>query len=243
MDKKLLEMKMKKFLFIFICFSAIIFLSFRYSARVYIYYLRIYYNKFYTEEELVNKSSKMYEEKKYNDLEDFLNPLLIIYPVNDEFKKIAAFNYLKLGNALQSAQYFSDISVNSIEDGKALEEIFKSLYDNGNYSDLLYFYDKKIMRDNVNTAFYYGVSLYKKGRYDESYNSLMYVKNNTFMLPELSFYLGLNLDKKGNVNESLNYIKNAYESDRFNQAYKKTLIDFYRKSGYFKEAEILLRSR
>jgi tetratricopeptide (TPR) repeat protein len=99
------------------------------------------------------------------------------------------------------------------------------------------------MINNVNTAFYYGVSLYKKGRYDESYKSLIYAKNNTFMLPELYFYIGLNLDKKGKTGESLSYIKTAFESDRFNKDYKKALIDLYRKSGLFKEAEILVRSR
>ncbi len=197
----------------------------------------------YTENDLVTKAQAMYDKKMHKDLENFLGPLIVIYPENDIFKKIAAFNYLQLGDALRGAELFAGIADNSVEESRTLEEILKNLYYNGNYGDLLYFYDRKIMINNVNTAFYYGVSLYKKGRYDESYKSLIYAKNNTFMLPELYFYIGLNLDKKGKTAESLSYIKTAYESDRFNKDYKKALIDLYRKSGFFKEAEILLRSR
>lgn len=197
----------------------------------------------YTESELLTKAQQQYDKKMNKELEKFLNPLIIIYPDNKDFKKLAAYNYLKLGDALKGAELFAGIADSSTQDSDTLEEILKNLYYTGNFGDLLFFYDKGIMLNNVNTAFYYGVSLYKQGRFEESYKSLIFAKNNTFMLPEIYFYLGLNLDKKGKKEESLYYIKTAYESDRFNQLYKKALIDIYRKSGFFKEAEILLRSR
>jgi len=203
----------------------------------------MYYDKMYTQNELLIKSAGMYDKKEYKDLEEFLNPIMVIYPDNNEYKKMAAYNYLQLGDAVRSAEIFAGISDNSIEESRTLEEILKNLYYKENYGDLLYFYDKKIMVNNVNAAFYYGVSLFKKGRFDESYKCLMFVKDNTFMLPELNFYIGLNLDKKGKKEESLGYIKAAYESDISNKAYKKALIDIYRKLGFFKEAEILVRSR
>jgi len=234
---------MKKFMLLLILFSVTVFVSFKYSSKVYFSYLKLYYNKMYTENELLIKAAGMYDKKMYKELDDFLNPIIIIYPDNNEFKKLAAFNYLQIGDSLRGAELFAGIPDNSVEESRSLEEILKNLYHSGNYGDLLYFYDKKIMLNNVNTALYYGVSLYKKGRYDESYNSLIYAKNNTFMLPELYFYLGLNLDKKGKVEEATAYVKNAYESDKYNQTYKKALIDLYRKSGFYKEAEILLRRR
>lgn len=197
----------------------------------------------YNENQLLIKAADMYDKKQYRKLENFLNPLLYIYPENDELKKIAAFNYLELGNVLQSAEMISDISDKSIEENRTLEEIIKSLYDKGNYVDLLNFYDRKIMLKNVNTSFYYGVALYKKGRYEESYKALIYANKNTFMLPELSYYIGLNLDKKGKPTEAINYFKAAFEADRFNQSYKKSIIDAYRKTGLFKEAETILRNR
>jgi tetratricopeptide (TPR) repeat protein len=234
---------MKKFIVILLLFSVTGFVSFKYSERVYINYLRIYYGKFYTGKDLAAKARKMYDEKNYSGTEKFLKPLLIIYPDNIDFKKIAAFNYLQQGNTLKGAEIFAGIPVESMEDSRILEEMIKNLYNDGHYGDLIFFYEKGIMLKNVNAALYYGVSLYKKGRYEESLALLNYVKNNTFMLPELSFYIGLNLEKKGKLQESAGYIKYAYESDRYNQIYKKALIDSYRKSGLYKEAEILLRSR
>lgn len=234
---------MKKFMLILLIGAATVFISYKYSARVYIYYLRIYYNKMYTRNELLIKSADLYDKKKYTELEDFLAPVILLYPDDNEFKKMAAYNYLQLGDAVRSAEIFAGIADDSIEENRTLEEILKKLYYSGNYGDLVYFYDRKIMLNNVNTAFYYGVSLFKKGRYAESYKSLIFAKGNTFMLPELSYYIGLNLDKTGKTSESLPYIKNAYESDRANKDYKKALIDNYRKLGLFKEAEILVRSR
>jgi tetratricopeptide (TPR) repeat protein len=234
---------MKKFMFLLLISAATVFVSFKYSSRVQVFFLKTYYNKKYTEIELVSSAEHMYDKKNYKDLEKFIKPLIIIYPDNDELKKVAAYNYLKLGNPLQSAELLAGIIEHSTAESRMVEEILKTLYYNGNYSELIYFFDKKIMRNNVNTAFYYGVALFKKGRFDESYNSLIFAKNNTFMLPEMYFYIGLNLDKKGRIKESAIYIKEAYESDRHNQAYKKALIDSYTKLGLFREAEIILRSR
>ena len=234
---------MKKFLVIMMLFSVTVFVSFKYSARLYIYYLKLYYNKIYTVSELESKAQKLYDEKKYNEAGNFLSSLLVIYPENNDFKKRAAFTYLQLGDSLKAAEILADIPGDSIEESRILEEIMKNLYYSGHYGDLIYFYDKGIIVNNVNAAFYYGVSLYKKGRYEESIKMLMYVKGNTFMLPELSYYIGLNLDKQSKPQESLSFIKSAFESDRFNQSYKKSLIDVYRKTGLYKEAEILLRSR
>ena len=233
---------MKKFIFLLLLSSVTIFTSFKYSERLYIYFLKIYYNKKYTETELINKARGMYDKKNYRNLESFINPLIVIYPENDEFKEIAAFNYFKLGNPLKSAELLSGIVEHNTAGNRTFEEILKALYDNKSYNELVYFYDKKIMRNNVNTAFYYGVALYKNGRIDESYKSLIYA-NNTFKLPEINFYIGLNLDKKGKIPESAAFIKEAYLSDRHNQTYKKALIESYRKLKLFRDAESLLRSR
>jgi len=197
----------------------------------------------YTENELLIKSAELYDKKKHKELEDFLDPLLIIYPGNNEFKRIAALNYLQLGNSSKGAELFAGISNNLIEENSTLEKMLKNLYENENYDDLLYFYDRKIMLNNVNAIFYYGVSLYKKGRYDESFKNLIYLEKNNIMQPETYFYIGLNLYQKNEAEKSIAYIKTAYEKERFNKTYKKTLIDLYRKQGLLKEAEMLVRSK
>ena len=239
---KIKEGFMKKFLFFVIILSITVFISYRYSQRVYTAYLKFYYDKMYTEQKLLDKVQKMYDSNMYEELNDFIAPILVIYPNNDEFKKIGALNYIKLGDVLKSAEVLAQIDDESIKHMPIYEEILKNLYYDGYYNDLLYFYSQRIMLDNINAAFYYGISLYKKERYDDSYKMLLYAKSKNFPSPELNFYIGLNLEKKGDISESIKYVKSALDSDKSNRDYKKKLADLYRQKNMFKEAEIILRS-
>ncbi|MCL2155480.1 MAG: hypothetical protein FWH53_07445 [Leptospirales bacterium] len=232
---------MKKLLFFIIILSITVFISYIYSQRLYITYLKIYYNKMYTEDTLLDKAQKMYDSKMYEELNDFINPLLTVYPNNDEFKRIGALNYIRLSDVLKSAELLAQIKDESVKHRPIYEEIIKNLYYNGYYNDVVYFYTQKIMLENINVAFYYGISLYKKDRYDESYEMLMYAKSKTFPLPELNFYIGLNLEKKGNISEAIKYVKDAFDSDMSNSEYKKKLAALYGKNKMYKEAGILLR--
>ena len=196
----------------------------------------------YTEHTLLDKAQKMYDSKMYEELNEFINPLLLIYPNNDEFKRIGALNYIRLSDVLKSAELLAQIEDESVKNRPIYEEIIKNLYDNGYYNDVVYFYTQKIMLENVNTAFYYGVSLYKKDRYDESYKMLMYAKSKTFSLPELNFYIGLNFEKKENISEAIKYVKAASDSAISNSEYKKKLAELYGKNKMYKEAGVLLKS-
>ena len=232
---------MKKLLFFIIILSVTVYISYKYSYRVYITYLKIYYDKMYTEQALSDKAQKMYDGKKHEDLKDFIDYLLIIYPNNNEFKRIGALNYTRLGDVAKSAEVLAQLDNESIKNSPVFEEILKNLYDNEYYSDVLSFYNRKIMLENINTAFYYGVSLYKKERYDDSYKMLMYAKSKNLSLPDLNFYIGLNLEKRGDKSEALKYVKTAFDSDRSNSEYRKKLADLYRQNNMFKEAAIILR--
>jgi tetratricopeptide (TPR) repeat protein len=238
----MIEGFMRKLLLFVIILAITVFISYKYSRRVYAVYLKFYYNKMYTEHELLDKAQKMYDSKMYEELNGLIGSLLIVYPTNDEFKRIGALNYIKLGDVLKSAEVLAQIDDESIKHRPIYEEILKNLYCDGYYTDLLYFYSQRIMLDNINAAFYYGVSLYKKERYDESYKMLMYAKSKNFSLPELNFYIGLNLEKKGDISEAIKYVKSAFDSDMSNSEYKKKLADLYRQKNMFKEAEVILRS-
>jgi tetratricopeptide (TPR) repeat protein len=233
---------MKKFLFFVVILAVTVSISYIYSRSVYTAYLKIYYDKMYTVQELLDKAQKMYDGKMYKELNNFITPLMLVYPDNDEFKRIGALNYIKSGEVLKSAEVLAQIEDESIKHMPVYEEILKALYDNGYYNDLLSLYSQNVMLDNINAAFYYGVSLYKKGRYDESYKMLIYAASKTFPLPELNFYIGLNLAKKGNISEALKYVKSAFDADMSNREYKRELAELYRQNKMFKEAEIILRS-
>ena len=232
---------MKKLLFFIIILSITVFISYKYSYRVYIEYLKIYYNNMYTEQKLSDKAQYMYDNKMYEELEGLIYYLLIIYPNNDEFKRIGALNYTKLGDVLKSAEVLTRIDDVSAKNTPVFEEILKNLYDNEYYSDVLSFYSRKIMLDSANISFYYGVSLYKKDRYDESYTMLMNAKNKKLALSDLDFYIGLNLEKKGDKPGAIKHVKAAFDSDMSNAGYRKKLADLYRQNNMFKEAAIILR--
>ena len=232
---------MKKLLFFIFILSITVFISYKYSRTVYITYLKIYYDNMYTEQALQDKFQKMYDNKMYEELEGLIYYPLIIYPQNDEFKRIAAMNYLKLNDVLKSGMIFVQIEDESIKHSPLFEEILKNLYNNGYHSDVLSFYSRNIMLDNANISFYYGVSLYKKDRYDESYKMLMNAKNHNPASPELNFYIGLNLEKMGDNSGAIKYVKAAFDSDMSNNEYRKKLADLYRKNNMFKEADIISR--
>ena len=231
------------FFIIILSIGITVFVSYKYSWRVYPAYLKIYYDKMYSEQELLDKAKKMYDSEMYEELNDFINPILLIYPDNDEFKNIGALNYIKLGNVVRSAEVLALMDDASIRQSPICEEILKNLYYKGYYSDVLSFYNRKLMLENTNVAFYYGVSLYKKDRYDESYKMLMYAKNNKLSLPDVNFYIGLNLEKRGDKSEAIKYVKAASDADKSNNEYKKKLAELYGKNNMFKEAGILLKNR
>jgi len=236
---------MKKLIFFIIILSITVFISYKYSYRVYTAYLKIYYDKMHNEHALLIKLQNMYNNEKYEELNDFLKTLLIVYPGNDEFKRIGAMSYIKLNDVLKSAELLSLIEYESIKHNPIYEplyeEIIKALYYNGYYSDVVSFYNRNIMLHNVHTVFCYGVSLYKRERYDDSYKMLMYAKSKHLALADLDFYTGLNLERKGDHSGAIKHVKAAFDSDRSNNEYKKKLADLYRQRNMFKEAAVILR--
>ncbi len=233
---------MKKILLI-ILFGALIFVSVRYSTAVNRFYLTSYYNYFYTEKDLVKKGWALYDDGKYKKLHDFLEPLLDIYVANNELKQIAGLNYIKLGEPVKGAELFASSFENGVSETADLVKIIKILFQSGNYGDVVFFYDRNLMRTNVNTAFYYGASLYHVGRNKESLRSLMSARENGFIGEEIDYYTGVALEGEGRLKEASEMLRASYEADRYNKENKKALIRVYRKNGEFEKAEYILRRR
>ncbi len=231
---------MKKLLILLI-FIPLMYVSYRYSGMVNRFYLKGYYNLFYTEDEIVQKSWELYDDGKYEKLESFLNPLLNIYISNNEIKRIAGLNYVKLNDPIRGAELFASSFENGGGESADIIKIIKILFQAGHYGEVVFFYDKNLMRTNVNAAFYYGVSLYHIGRYDESLKSLVYAAENGFIGEEIDYYTGINLEKLGRLTEALAMLKSAHEKNMRNKDIKIALIRVYRKTGDFEMAESLLR--
>lgn len=233
---------MKKFI-VFILFGFLMYSSVRYSDTVYRFYIRTYYNHFYTEDELVKKGWALYDDGKYEKLREYLGPLLDIYVWNNELKRIAGLNYIKLGEPVRGAEIYASSFENGSGESADLMKVLKILFQSGNYGEVVFFYDKNLMRNNVNTAFYYGASLYHLGRNRESLSSLMFARANGFIGDEIDYYTGLALESEGRLKEAAAMLRSAHETNSYNKDIRKALIRVYRKSGDYWMAELLLRKR
>lgn len=233
---------MKK-LFIFVLFGALMFVSVKYSGTVYRFYIKTYYNHFYTEDELVKKGWALYDDGKHEKLRDYVEPLLDIYVWNNELKRIAGLNYIKLGEPVKGAEIFASSFENGGGETADLMKILKILYQSGNYGEVVFFYDKNLMRTNVNTAFYYGASLYHIGRNREAFSSLMFARENGFIGDQIDYYTGLVLENEGKLKEAADMLRSAYNTNSYDKEIKKALIRVYSKSGDYEMAELLLRKR
>lgn len=233
---------MKKVL-LFIIFAVLIFISVRYSGTVHRFYVKTYYDHFYTEDELVKKGWALYDDGNHEKLRDYLKPLLEIYVWNNELKRIAGLNYIKLGEADRGAELFASSFENGGGESTDLMKVLKILFQGGNYGEVIYFYDKNVMRKNVNAAFYYGASLYRVGRNSESLKSLVFARENGFIGEEIDYYTGLALESEGKLKEASEMLRAAYDANIYDKEFKKALIRIYRKTGEFEKAEYILRKR
>lgn len=224
-------------------FGTLMFLSIRHSGIVYRFYLKTYYSFFYTEDKLVKKGWVLYDNGQHKELSDFLEPVLDIYIYNNELKQIAGLNFIKLGEPLKGAELFAASFENGGKETPDLVKILKILFSNGSYGEVVFFYDRNIMRTNVNTAFYYGASLYYLGRNKDALNSLFFARENGYIGEEIDYYTGLVLENEGRSKEASEILKAAYEASKYNKEIKKALIRIYRKTGEFEKAEYILRKR
>jgi len=233
---------MKKFL-VTICCALFIFLSYKYNVQFYKFYIKTYYTKFYSEDEIVKKAWDLYYDAKYKELKKFLDRAMSAYLLNNELKMIAGLNYIKLGDASRGAEIFASSFENGIKENNEIPKIIKILFQDKYYDEILYFYDKNIMRNNVNCAFYYGASLYQKNRYKEAMDILLYAKKNGFIGDEIDYYTGITFEALGNLKDAETLLESAYESNKYNKEIKASLLRVYRKNKNFEKAETLLRRR
>ncbi len=234
---------MKKFLVIVILFTGLMLVSVAYSGRVYRFYIKFYYNIFYSEDEIVKKGWELYDGGRYNELHDFIEPILEVYVWNNDIKKIAGLNFIKLGEPLKGADLYASSFENGNGESGELIKVLRILFRNGDYGEIVYFYDRNILRNNVNVAFYYGASLYYQGRSGESLESLAYARENGFIGEEIDYYTGLAYEKEGRLKEAAYMLQKAYNSNRYNKDIKSALIRVYRQKGDFEMAEMVIRKK
>lgn len=235
---------MKKFILFIVFITCSFILPFYYHTQIYRFYLKFYYSHRYQGNEYIEKARKLYDEGSYAELREFAEPLLYVYMDDNELKRITGMGMIRLGDELKGAELYTS----GMENGKYNEfeaaRVVKILYYGEAYGDVLYYYERKILRNNMDISFYYGVSLFRAGRTDEAYDMLMVSKKGGYSDTRmLYYYIGLVLEKKKKYGESAEFLLQAYNSGPADDDLVNALVRVYSTLGMFDRAEALLRRK
>jgi len=230
-----------------IIFLALLLLTAGYSyynhEKLYRFYTKKYFEISGKSDNYLTKSKKLYHDGRHEELNDFIETLMFINPDDYKLKQIAGLNYIKLGREIEGAELFASTLQAGVEDGREIPNVVRILFRNDHFGDVVSFFDRGVMINDVNMSFYYGASLYLAGRYNESIDRLKHAQFNGFTGSEISYYMALNMEQTGNLTAAASYMESAYSQNRRDTGIRLSLIRIYRKSGRLKEAEVLFRSR
>lgn len=236
---------MKKFLVFIIIVTCTLVLPYIFHARVYRFYMKQYYSLRYGENNgYMFHARELYNRGKYEELADFAEPLLIVYYDDNELRRLAGMSLIKLKRELEGAALYTSGMEKGYSNDYEAAKVIKILYNAKNYGDVIYYYDRKILRDYVDTSFYYGVSLLKYGRVDEAYAMLLKAEKERYGdTRKLFYYLGLVYEQKKNDRAAYEYLMKAYRSGAADDDLVKDLVRVCRNLKLFEQAELLLRKR
>lgn len=235
---------MKKFLLFVIFITCSFVLPFYYHTEIYRFYLKFYYSHRYQGNEYMDKARKLYDDGQYARLLEFSEPLLFVYMDNGELKRLSGMAMIRQGDELKGAELYTS----GMENGKFNEfeaaKVIKILYYGEAYGDVLYYYDSRILRNNMDISYYYGVSLFRAGRIDEAYEMFMTAKRSGYSDTQMLYYhIGLVLEKKKKYVESAEFLEQAYSSGPADNDLVNALVRVYSTLGKYDRAEALLRRK
>ena len=219
-------------------------LPFCFHTEIYRFYLKFYYTHRYPDGQYMDRARKFYDDGNYAELVKFAEPLLYIYIDNNELKRLTGMAMIGLGDERKGAELYTY----GMESGKHNEfeaaKVIKILYYADAYDDVLYYYDRGILMNNMDISYYYGVSLLWAGRVDEAYDMFMRAKRGGYSDTRMLYYhTGLALEKKKRFSEAAEYLLMAYRTGPANDDLVNALVRVYGSLGMYDRAGALLRSK
>lgn len=211
--------------------------------NLYRFYMGSYFKITGENKVYMDKSRKLYSEGKHEELNEYIETLMSVYPGNYKLKQIAGLNYIKLGKEIEGAELFASSVDAGVSEGRELVQVVRILFRNDHFGDIRSFYDNGLMVNDVNMAFYYGASLYQGERCREALERLNYAYKGGFTGYEINYYLGLCHEESADLAKAAFFMERAYNEKRKDKDIKFSLIRIYRKAGRLKEAEVLFRTK
>ncbi len=230
------------YLFVILAVGAGVY-SYRYSEKVYRFYLLTYYEKYRkaTPEDLAAEARKLYEEKKFPELKRYCERALVVFPKNAELNRLLGHACMHTGEIERGARLLLGSLDRTKPNTRELFTAIEVLYRNRLFTDLVVALARFPFSDDMMLTFMFGVAQFHLDRHDEADRWLRrsQVLGNTD--GEVSFYRGTIAERAGRDNQALEQFLAAYRGKPRNQVYRDSLFRLYKKMGRYADAARLSR--
>jgi tetratricopeptide (TPR) repeat protein len=218
-------------------------ISYLFSREIYHFYIETYYLTIKKEnpESSAKKAWRLYRDKNYSKLKDYLNALMYLFPGNLEIRRIAGLYHIENGNSEEGARLILSTLSENTPDRRSLAKSIEILFQKGLYVDVTGELSRFSIDDDPGLTFINGVSHYKIEKYRDALRFLLNSKklgNNSF---EIYYYLGLVYEKLKRYDDSIKSLLRANELNSVNRDVIGALIRLYQKNGQYLMAERLMR--
>jgi tetratricopeptide (TPR) repeat protein len=236
--------------------------SYFYHNELYVFFYKIYYSRIKKEslDSSIQKSEKLYKEKNYKDLKEYIKPLIEIYPDNKHLKKIAAMALVKTawmdkgehdaviseedmavpGDAEKGARLLMEC-IDPLKDRElfslAMDVFFKGKW----YSDIVRILQNYPIGREFELHRIYGISLFKVNRYTEA---LQHLKEAEKMLKgnyDIYYYTGIIHERNKNMPDAVLNLEKSLELKNCDNEVRQSLIRAYTAMKKFNKAEKIIR--
>lgn len=228
---------------VFICIAGIAFTAYFYNAEGYAFFMRTYYERIqgWSVEQQIEKGETMYENRRYEELKDYLHPRILVYPETMAFKKLDGLARIRLGEPVQGIDMLLTAAGSERLPGKILEETVGHLFEMRRYKDILELFTRNDPGGNPVLHYQYGVALFETGNMTGAVRELKQAIEEGRTDYEAYHYLGRAHVRSGNIRLALPNLEHAHNLNEDDPEVTRSLADVYRALGRYDESARLLR--
>ncbi|MCU0849182.1 MAG: hypothetical protein MUD12_14975 [Spirochaetes bacterium] len=228
----------------FILFAGLMALSVFKSGDMYRFYLKSYHIDYRHETlaSMLKKARVLLKNGEHEKLEGYSRKIIVLFPESREAKRISGTNMIRLGKKRAGA----DLYLLSVErdalDPAELEEAVGVYFEEGLYIDVAAVFRDRDPGKRPGTLFYYGASLYEKGKTAQAADVLGRAVAAGRNDSRAYYYLGLSQAKSSPANAAAS-LKKAVELDPENSDARKALYEVERKSGKILKGKSIVKKK
>lgn len=212
------------------------------NRRLYHWYLTAYYQRFLGEDrgKSIEKARVLFREERYDDLLGYVDRLMILYPADNDLRRLKGMALIKTGRESEGARMVIS-SLRKNEGLFAIGSVIEILFREGEYADLADIISRHGTLGDSYLMYVHGVSLFHVGRFAEAERRLAGALDAGKHDYDTLLHLGLAREKNGRTVDALATIEKAYSIDPVRAEARKAMARLYRITKQYDKAEKLLR--